>query len=473
MFKKYHIILMAFFSFIDISLAPVSLYLAGGFNRDFSFSFQKANSGLYQHAELYIASIVIWAIFFRVFPLYNSKRATRLYNEILSVSAAAIAAWFAFTGYLFAFGYTDFSRFSLFAFAIINILLLAAFHLALRLLLRYLRSRGYNLKKVLIIGAGPVGEQLARTLLERPWTGFSIVGFLDDDPSLQGTTIFSFPILGTLDDVHAVVETMQGDDEIIIALPTTANERLLEVIRMVEDLPINVRVIPDFFGVAYIQPDIEEFWGIPMVGIRKSEIPLSSALTKRLFDLVGSLIALVLASPIMLVTAILIKFDSKGPVLFLQKRVGENGRTFTIYKFRTMVEGSEEMLGDLISIDQLEEPVFKLKNDPRVTRLGRFLRKSSIDELPQLINVLMGDMSLVGPRPEEVQMVSRYNSWQRKRLMMKPGLTGPVQVNGRGDLSLSNRVQLETEYIRNYSLLKDIKILVKTIPVVLKGNGSY
>jgi len=194
---------------------------------------------------------------------------------------------------------------------------------------------------------------------------------------------------------------------------------------------------------------------------------------KREIDIVGAAIGLLLSVPIVSIAAILIKLDSRGPIFFVQDRAGENGRVFKIYKLRTMVDNAEKLLDQLIDLDSLDEPVFKLRDDPRVTRVGRFLRRWSIDELPQFLNVLKGDMSLVGPRPEDVRIVRYYDSWHRQRLRVKPGVTGPVQVNGRGDLSLEERVQLEVDYIRNYSLGRDLKILLRTIPAVIRGNGSY
>jgi lipopolysaccharide/colanic/teichoic acid biosynthesis glycosyltransferase len=199
----------------------------------------------------------------------------------------------------------------------------------------------------------------------------------------------------------------------------------------------------------------------------------TTAFLKRMIDIVGALVGLLLFAPLMIVAAVLIKLDSRGPAFFVQERVGENGRIFRIYKFRTMVANAEELLDQLIDLDALDEPVFKLKDDPRVTRIGRFLRRWSIDEVPQLVNVLKGDMSLVGPRPEEIRIVCYYNRWHRRRLMARPGVTGPVQVSGRGDLSLEERVRLEIDYIQNHSLRRDLEILLKTIPAVTRGDGSY
>jgi lipopolysaccharide/colanic/teichoic acid biosynthesis glycosyltransferase len=190
-------------------------------------------------------------------------------------------------------------------------------------------------------------------------------------------------------------------------------------------------------------------------------------------DILGALISIPLCAPLMAVTAILIKLDSPGPVLFIQERVRENDKTFRIYKFRTMVVNAEELLDQLIDLEALDEPAFKLRDDPRVTRAGRFLRRWSIDELPQLLNVLKGEMSLVGPRPEEARIVRYYSRWHSRRLVAKPGLTGPVQISGRADLSMEKRVRLEVDYIRHWSLRRDVEILLRTVPAVIRGNGSY
>ncbi len=196
-------------------------------------------------------------------------------------------------------------------------------------------------------------------------------------------------------------------------------------------------------------------------------------LLKRTIDIVGACLCLTIAVPLMALVATLIRLDSKGPVLFAQDRVGLNGRVFRILKFRSMVYNAELMLDELVDINTLGEPVFKFREDPRTTRVGRYLRRWSIDELPQFFNVLRGDMSLVGPRPEEVRIVQRYDDWQRLRLRAKPGMTGPAQVSGRADLTLADRVRLEIDYIEDYSLRKDVLILLKTVPSVIRGDGAY
>ena len=234
-----------------------------------------------------------------------------------------------------------------------------------------------------------------------------------------------------------------------------------------------MRVVPDLFEVIMIRATMSEIDDIPLIGLRDPVITGYQSLTKRVFDLAAASFCLVLASPLFAVIAIAIRLDSRGPIFFKQTRVGENGRHFAMYKFRSMIVGAEERLAELVDIDRLSEPVFKIRNDPRVTRVGRLLRRASLDELPQLFNVIKGDMSMVGPRPEELQVVRHYQLWHRKRLSVKPGITGPMQVSGRGELSLDERINLELMYISRYSIIEDIKYLLKTIPAVCRARGAY
>ncbi len=215
------------------------------------------------------------------------------------------------------------------------------------------------------------------------------------------------------------------------------------------------------------------FQGQAAMGSRRPALTAWQRVIKRLMDVTIASLGLVLAALPMAVIALLVKIDSPGPAFFVQTRIGQNGRPFRILKFRTMVDRAEELLPQLVDISALEQPAFKLRNDPRVTRLGRYLRRYSLDELPQLINVLRGEMSLVGPRPEEAALVARYTDDQRRRLAVKPGMTGPMQVNGRGDLPFDQRLALELDYIEHYSLRRDLVILARTLPAVVRGKGAY
>jgi lipopolysaccharide/colanic/teichoic acid biosynthesis glycosyltransferase len=285
----------------------------------------------------------------------------------------------------------------------------------------------------------------------------SFTSFITDVPLILATelprlifTAFSVPkaLLGLWDIVHLLPSTWLKREHVQATRTIDTNVLRLNVWR-------NATAVHHEDDILYL------------------DITTTTAVIKRFIDIVGALTGIVLTSPIMLLMIILIKIDLDGPALFIQERAGKNGKVFKIYKFRTMVMDSGDRLEQLIKLDELEEPVFKIKDDPRVTRLGHILRRTCMDELPQFFNVLKGEMSLVGPRPEEVRLVQRYNDWHRTRLLVKPGITGPAQIKGIGDLSLRARVELEEEYIYNYSLRKDFEILLKTIPAVIRGIGCY
>jgi lipopolysaccharide/colanic/teichoic acid biosynthesis glycosyltransferase len=210
-----------------------------------------------------------------------------------------------------------------------------------------------------------------------------------------------------------------------------------------------------------------------MKGSQRGEGGRQEPRLKRVIDVAGSLVTMALTAPVLPILALLIKLDSPGPVIFVQERAGKEGRPFRIFKLRSMVDGADEMLADLVDLENLSPPVVKLRDDPRVTRVGRLMRRTSLDELPQLVNVLRGEMSLVGPRPEETRIVRLYNDWHRQRLAVKPGITGPMQVSGRADLDFDRRVQLELDYIEGYTVVEDLRILLRTLLAVISGKGAY
>jgi exopolysaccharide biosynthesis polyprenyl glycosylphosphotransferase len=239
------------------------------------------------------------------------------------------------------------------------------------------------------------------------------------------------------------------------------------------DLPVQVRVVPDYFSLALYRATVEDFGGLPMINLRDPALNDVQRLVKRAFDLtIGGMMTLFLL-PVMALIALLIKLDSPGPILFRQDRVGENGRIFKMYKFRSMVVGAEKMQAKVNHVNGDGELIHKQKDDPRVTGVGEFLRRTSLDELPQLFNILKGDMSLVGPRPEMPWLVGRYEPWQHKRFAVPQGLTGWWQVNGRSDKPMHLHTEDDIYYVQNYSLWMDIYILLKTPWVVLRGKGAY
>ena len=264
-------------------------------------------------------------------------------------------------------------------------------------------------------------------------------------------------------------------DEVFVSLPMDKYGHVIEaIVQLCQEQGIVVRVQPDLSLRTFVKPYIGEFNGVPFVTVRSVPPDGWPLFIKRLIDVVGGAALLVGLAPLLAIAALLIKIDSPGPILFRQERIGLNKRRFQLLKFRTMVVGADQQQHGMEQLNEANGPVFKIKDDPRITRLGKFLRRYSIDELPQLFNVLNGDMSLVGPRPLPVRDVERINvQWHKRRFSVKPGITCLWQVNGRSDVSFDHWVQLDLEYIDKWCLGLDIKILIKTVPVVLRGSGAY
>jgi exopolysaccharide biosynthesis polyprenyl glycosylphosphotransferase len=415
----------------------------------------------------YPIAIVLWIVIAFAISLYDPRKRYKAVDEyqmlILAVSFFSLAV----AGVLY-FTFRDTSRLLVvYALAALGVLL-GAWRLFARLTFRLSKSPPAPCR-VLIVGAGKVGQQVAEMVREYAWTGLRLMGYLDDDPAKRENGL---PVLGTLSEVRQVVEAHQVD-EVVIALPRRANERLNQLVATLHDLPVHARVVPDYFALALYRAAVEDFAGIPMIDLRAPALNEYQRLVKRLFDLVAGGISTLFALPVMGLAALAIKLDSRGPVLFRQQRVGENGRLFTMYKFRSMVPGAEKIQHKFNEIDEEGNVIHKKKNDSRVTRVGRFIRRTSVDELPQLFNVLKGDMSLVGPRPELPWLVEEYEPWQRKRFAVPQGITGWWQVNGRSDKLMHLHTEDDLYYVQNYSLLLDLLILFKTLGAVLRRKGAY
>ncbi len=332
-----------------------------------------------------------------------------------------------------------------------------------------LRKRGIGITRLLVVGAGTQGRLIMQNLVAQPDLGFQVVGFVDD----QRTEDFGpFKALGTLDDIPRLIVDAAAD-EVVIALPSASHRKIVEIMMHCDREGLGFRIVPDFYELSLSKVDINEINGIPLIGVREASIQGWNLLLKRLMDVAVSLCVLVMFSPIIAIIALAISLDSSGPILFTQTRVGKEGRRFQFYKFRSMKVGAERELEALEDQNEATGPIFKIKNDPRLTRAGRALRRLSLDELPQFYNILMGDMSLVGPRPPIPREVERYEDWHFKRLDVSPGLTGMWQVSGRSDLSFDEMVLLDIWYIENWSLGLDFKIMMRTIPAVLLARGAY
>lgn len=333
-------------------------------------------------------------------------------------------------------------------------------------------QKGENYLKVLIIGTGDRAVRLSDALRQSHDWGIHIIGHLDIDPEKVGTEIQGAPVLGTLDTVAEVLENYVID-EVIMAIPRNMISDVEDIAYACEEEGVKFRLMADIYDLQLARMRLAELDGIPLLSFEPVAQNEARLLVKRLMDLIFTLGAMPLILPMMLIVSIAIKLDSKGPVFFVQQRVGLRKRLFPMYKFRTMVQNSEELMKELESKNEADGPIFKMANDPRVTRVGKFLRKTSLDEFPQLFNVIRGQMSLVGPRPMSTRDVNLFDkSIQRKRFSVKPGLTCIWQVSGRSDLPFEQWLELDLQYIENWSLGLDLKILLKTFPAVLKGSGA-
>jgi exopolysaccharide biosynthesis polyprenyl glycosylphosphotransferase len=309
-----------------------------------------------------------------------------------------------------------------------------------------------------------------RNLVALPALGYQVVGFVDDDVS-KGD-LGRFRALGTLDNLGSVLKG-ERVDEVIITLPWTNHRTIMGLVRICEKLGVRARVVPDLFQLSLTHVDFDDIGGIPLMSLREARISRGGRLVKRLLDFTLAALGLLLSAPLWLLVALAIKLESPGPVVFTQRRVGEKCRLFDIHKFRSMRLGAEEQQAELRGRNEASGPLFKIKDDPRVTRLGPFLRRRSLDEIPQLWNVLRGEMSIVGPRPGLPSEVAQYQPWHRQRLEVPPGITGLWQVSGRSDLSFDEMCLLDIYYIENWSLGLDLSIMLRTIPRVLFAQGAY
>lgn len=334
------------------------------------------------------------------------------------------------------------------------------------------RRHGIGTKRVLLVGAGEVSRMIMRVLLAKPDLGFDVVGFLDDNPERGQRDLGPFTALGPIDNLSQIVHDYKVD-EVIVTLPWQYHRRIMSVLNQCERLGVRARVVPDVLQLSLDRIDVEVLDGIPLLGTKHLAITGPGFAVKRAIDVVVTTLSLIVMLPIMAIVAIAIKLDSPGPALFVQERIGKNGNTFNTFKFRSMVMDAEVRRGELSYLNEADGPLFKIKDDPRMTRTGRFIRRLSLDELPQVFNVLRGDMSLVGPRPALPQEVQAYEPWHRKRLDVMPGITGLWQISGRSNLSFDEMVMLDIYYVENWSPLLDISILLRTIPKVLSGEGAY
>ena len=428
-----------------------------------------------QNFVAFVILVWLWRLVFAVLNLYGSKRHASRRAEATDVLKATSICTLILLSFSLILSFRMVNLRFIEIFWVTSTFLIAGTRVAIRTWLRRIRARGYNYRNMLIVGSNSRAIEFAKTLPHRPEWGCRLIGFADDE-------------WDGVEDLHAAGYERVCDfaslptylrrsvvDEVVIALPVRSfHEHSSKIVEMCEEQGIVVRALSGVFDLKTRQSEHSD--EAPVITHYAGPLHGWPVLIKRLLDIMISATMLAILAPAMILTAIVIKLTSRGPVLFVQKRVGLNKRIFNIYKFRTMVIDAEKRLAQIEHLNEVSGPVFKIKSDPRITVVGKFLRKTSIDELPQLLNVLRGDMSLVGPRPLQMRDYELFTKggpdWQRCRFSVRPGITCLWQVNGRSAIPFEQWMELDQQYVRKWSLWLDMQILVKTIPAVLKGSGA-
>jgi exopolysaccharide biosynthesis polyprenyl glycosylphosphotransferase len=391
----------------------------------------------------------IWAVLLPVFRVY-SEPSEPVRRQLLRLSKAIGFAWLVMAAVLSFVHRDETNRIMVLMTLGINYGLLVSYRL---IILRFKKHGALDVRHIAVVGSGPGAEDLAQRIHKHREWGMKLHGIYEQSS------------------VRPLLES-GGLDEVIIVADRESLNDFTDTFLLCEELGVTARVVLNFFPHSISRIELHELEGYPLLTFTTTPTNEAVMLIRRIMDIVLALLLVVVTAPVMLLTAILIKLTSPGPVLFKQERCGLNGRPFTMYKFRSMIDNAEQLRFELETLNEMDGPVFKSSRDPRITGIGRVIRRFSIDEFPQFFNVLRGDMSLVGPRPPLPQEVSRYARWQRRRLSMKPGITCLWQISGRNEVTFEDWMKLDLTYIDNWSLLLDLKILLKTVPVVLLGKGA-
>jgi exopolysaccharide biosynthesis polyprenyl glycosylphosphotransferase len=415
---------------------------------------------------LYGAVGVIWAVIFLLLTPQRAIFRSSLAEALGRLLAAVALASLTFAGLLYL-SFRDVSRLQFVYFAAGDLIVLVVFHLLVRSYIHY-RGNTNLQRRILIVGASAAGQQLAREFALHPWAGLRVIGCTSDEPLADE----SLPLLGPIDATIEII-AKHRINEAVFAMPPQQRDRIVRLSLQLQEHPIMLHMVPDVFDMTFARTPVQMLGGVPVISLRESALAEPQRVFKRVFDVCASVVLLVLLAPVIGLISLVVKLESSGPAFFTQERIGQHGQRFKMIKFRSMYEDAEQRWRDVARRDAAGHLLHKSSDDPRVTRVGRKLRRTSLDELPQLINVLRGEMSLVGPRPEVPYVAAEYEPWQWQRFRVPPGMTGWWQVNGRSDWPMHLNTEDDLYYIQNYSFWLDLRILLKTIVVVFRGHGAY
>jgi exopolysaccharide biosynthesis polyprenyl glycosylphosphotransferase len=416
-----------------------------------------------------VLGLIVWVAASWGADVYGAYRTKSIWEELWRVTRALALVALVFASSLFALKELEVSRLLVASYFATSFALLAGTRGIVRFIARAMRRRGYNTRRYAIVGTGPLAEDIAETFAANTSWGFQLAGYI-----LQGDAGVQTPpgrVLGTLANLESILDE-HVLDEIVFAVPRTDLTAIEKSVLLCEEQGVAVVMCLEPLRVGKAEMSLFELSDRPMLVLSRTPTDVIALFAKRAFDIGVSAAVLLVLAPVFAALAVAIRGESPGPVFFRQRRVGRNGRPFTMLKFRSMYRDAEQRLEALKAMNEMSGPVFKMKNDPRVTRMGKLLRKTSLDELPQFWNVFKGEMSVVGPRPPIPAEVKQYKRWQRRRLSVKPGITCTWQVSGRNNIDFDRWMELDLEYIDNWSLWRDVQICFKTVPAVLTTRGA-
>ena len=465
------VILLAFAFSYFISFYLRDAYGLGGMAYAISADLDGLTYFTQKNLPLILFYMIAWIAMLSFVGAYKDYRTKTLWHATLNVFVSGVLVLLMTATPIFLLKLVLTSRLFVITLWVVTMATLLFERKILNSLLDYIHSLGYNQVNLLIVGTGRRAREFIRTVKSHGNWGLNVVGLIDDDHGMFGKEIEGNRVLGRLQDIPFILHR-KVIDRVIFVVPRLWLNRIDDAILACEREGIPTSISMDLYNLRIARVRQTDFSGFPLLEFETFRAQVWQLFIKRIIDVVLSSILLIVLSPLFLLIGIAIKLSSRGPIFFQQQRCGQNGRSFALHKFRSMVAGAEVKRRELEKMNEMDGPVFKIKRDPRITRIGRLLRKSSLDELPQLFNILKGDMSFVGPRPPLAIEVELYRKWQRRRLSLKPGLTCIWQVSGRNKIGFEKWMEMDMEYIDNWSLWLDFKIMTKTIFVVMFGYGA-